>query len=236
MNLKQLQAECDQLVDQFNDEFVDLRRQLSAAVQAVAELWEPVVTEHGGTVSDLHGMIHCTDVRGMLLLHAVGFKNPDSVPPAGVLSMRFGQGMSAVLEDQQGTSIRVRKMPSNVIPAHGERLVARTEPAPVTPSEEDNGPDGAAWVLPFPVPDPDEGIPEGPVEWFVLYSFTPDSVQVAEVFLAAVIGIDSPSMVAIPASTPLPRQVRRRQIVAATDDDFGGFMNESHEADGPSPA
>lgn len=95
MNLSQLQAKCDQLVEQFNGEFVVLRRDLADAVQAVADLWEPVVTEHGGTVSDLHGMIHCTDVRGMLLLRTVGFRNPDSPPKPGVFAMRYGQGMSA---------------------------------------------------------------------------------------------------------------------------------------------
>lgn len=236
MNLSQLQAKCDQLVEQFNGEFVVLRRDLADAVQAVADLWEPVVTEHGGTVSDLHGMIHCTDVRGMLLLRTVGFRNPDSPPKPGVFAMRYGQGMSALLEDQRGTSIRVRKMPASVIPEQGERLIVRTGPVPVTPDERDSGPAEADWVLPFSVPEPEQSLPSGPVEWFVLYSFTPDSVQLAEVFLAAVVGIDSSSTVAILASTPLPRQSEPRQVIAETDDDFSSMLGKAREGDGPSPA
>lgn len=236
MNLSQLQEKCDQLVVQYNDEFVALRRDLADAVRAVADLWEPVVTEYGGTVSDLHGMIHCTAVRGMLLLRTVGFRNPDSPPKAGVFAMRYGQGMSALLEDQRGTSIRVRKMPSCVIPEQGERLVVRTGPVPVTPDEQNAGPAEADWVLPFSVPEPEQSLPSGPVEWFVLYSFTPDSVQLAEVFLAAVVGIDSSSTVAILASTPLPRQSEPRQVIAETDDDFSSMLGKAREGDGPSPA
>lgn len=236
MNLNQLQAECDRLVEQFNDDFVELRSQLVKAVQAVAEQWEPVVSEYGGSMSELHGMVHCTNVRGMLLLQVVGLKSPKTVPKRGVLTMRYGQGMSALLEDQQGTTIRVRKMPSNIIPDQGERLVVRVGQDPVTPDEQDAGPEGADWVLPFPVPDQEQPLPDGPVEWFVLYSFTPDAVQVAEVFLAAVVDIDSPSTVAILASTQLPRRVRPRQIVATTDDDFDGVLNNVREGDDPTLA
>lgn len=238
--VRSLQPECDQLVDQFHDDFVILRHALVAAVQRVALMWDAAASELGGSVADLHGMIHCTDVRGTLLLHTVGFKNSEHPRMLKDLEIRYGAGMSAVLRDNHGMTIRVRKMPSSVFPEQGERLVVRHEPQPVTPDDLEAGEDGAAdspLVLPFVVPESEEIVPDGTPEWFVLYSFTESAVQVDEVFLAAVVGIDSPSTVAILASTPLPRQSSPRQVVGSDDDDFGGFFEgDARDGDDPSPA
>lgn len=237
MNLvSELQAECDRLVEQFHDEFADLRGILGKVVQVAAEMWEPAVTAAGGTITDLHGQAHCVTVRGLLLLELVGVRNPDDPAPPGPLAARYGQGMSAVLSDGRGSNVRVRRLPVTLIPDQGERLIVRRETNP------DEGVDSVGSVerpaqleLGFEVPEAvlQSVCPEGPMEWFVLWSFAGDKVQLDEAYLAAVVGIDSPSTMAILASAPLPRKVRARVVVDEADNDFAEFTQEARDGDVP---
>ncbi|MGL5442674.1 MAG: hypothetical protein ACRDDJ_09415, partial [[Mycobacterium] stephanolepidis] len=71
-------------------------------------------------------------------------------------------------------------------------------------------------------------------DWFVLWTLSPDSLHVLEVFLAAVIGIDDSTNTIIAASTPLPKLVTRQEDTSDTD--FEDFGKDSEEDTGPAPA
>lgn len=228
-----VQKLCEQIVEQWYDEFAVLRSDIASAVKIVAQVWE----EQYGDPNNMHGQMHCTDVRGMLLLNRVGFSNPDKDPPPGVLYTRYGQGMSVVLRDGQGMRVRVRKAPAEFIPDQGERLVIKVPRAaktvePVTVTD-------AALVEQPALSDEMANLQrtEKKYEWFVLWTLSSDALQVTDVFLAAVSDIDSPSQVVIWASTPLPRKERPLSAVDEDVDDFEEFgKNDGEESAGPGSA
>ncbi|WP_405149004.1 hypothetical protein OG308_03250 [Nocardia salmonicida] len=227
MNLK-LQLECDALVRRYAQAFAELRRDVTEAVMRVAEVWEPDFDEP----TNLHGQQLCTDVRGLTLQRRI--RREGTTRPS--LSTRCGQGMSVMLEDGHGLTIRVRKAPAEVLADH-ERLV-------VYPSSEQKAraADIRAAVAAKPKqltlgPDFD-ALQQDPTgyQWFVLWTLSEDAVQVPEVFLAAVLDIDSSSRVTVLASTPLPRLAGPVSGHTAVDDDFEEFRGQAEEGSGPEPA
>ncbi|MDG3009373.1 hypothetical protein G4X40_04345 [Rhodococcus sp. D2-41] len=235
-----VQEQCDQLVEQFYDEFATLRRDVSAAVKGVARVWE----EHFPDPTDMHGMLYCTSVRGVLLLNRVGGPcNPDEEPPAGVVRTRYGQGMSVVIGDGRGMRSRVRKAPAEFFPERGERLVIRY------PKDRPDGADVVTQLRGESAADAAEAsqtvltqematLPRtaNNFDWFVLWTLSEDGLQVPDVFLAAVVDIDSPSKVVILASTPLPRKARPQVVADEHDDDFGGYFGDQGEEGTGSPS
>ncbi|BAP95224.1 hypothetical protein MMASJCM_0448 [Mycobacteroides abscessus subsp. massiliense CCUG 48898 = JCM 15300] len=122
--------QCDDLVRQHHGAFAQLRKDIAAMVLRAAQIWEAEFPDP----SEMHGQLHCTSVRGLLLqlriardgdgalIEADGPQQSIFTPPAGALSTMCGQGMSVVLLDGRGGQFRVRKAPSKVI-ADRERLV-----------------------------------------------------------------------------------------------------------------
>lgn len=127
MNLD-VQVECDTLVCQHQAAFAQVRRDVVAAVMKTAELWEPVFF----VPTLMHGQLHCTSVRGLLIKVRMDRESANGVDGTGSvvrrplqkggLRTRCGQGMSVVLCDGRGGEIRVRKAPSRVV-ADRDRLV-----------------------------------------------------------------------------------------------------------------
>ncbi|MGC7326262.1 hypothetical protein RA985_14830, partial [Mycobacteroides abscessus subsp. abscessus] len=116
MNLK-VQVECDRLVRQHHEALAQVRKDVGDAVLAVAAIWEPIFSDP----SDMHGQLHCTSVRGLLIKQrmdreaGVGLTEGEA-PPRSSLRTSCGQGMSAVLDDGRGgDGIRIRKAPSKVV-------------------------------------------------------------------------------------------------------------------------
>ncbi|UPW15010.1 hypothetical protein M0655_05295 [Gordonia amicalis] len=240
MNLD-LQAQCDAIVEQFYEEFLELRQDVNSTVKQVAQLWEPNFSDP----TTMHGMLHCTSVRGLLLLTRVGGPcNPDEDPPPGVLHTRYGQGMSVVLLDGYGMRIRVRKAPAEFLPEQCERLVikpAKAQRAKAQALREKTAAESAAEGPEQPTLSPEmDKLPRtaaGEYEWFVLWTLSMDGLQVPEVFLAAVKDIDSPSEVVILASTPLPRKARPTVVVDTSDDDFEEYRHKQGDTGtGSAPA
>ncbi|MDO3002873.1 hypothetical protein P5V83_23980 [Mycobacteroides abscessus subsp. abscessus] len=255
MNLE-VQVECDTLVRQHHAALAQVRKDVADAVLKTAELWEPVFSDP----SDMHGQLHCTSVRGLLIKartdREAGVGLPEGEKPAkGSLTTRCGQGMSAILDDGRGgEGIRVRKAPSKVVAEHDRLVVypskAQREAAlklaeagarPVAEKATADAVDGGE-------PEPEvvngqytfggefdqlERKPTG-YDWFVLWTLSPDSLHVLEVFLAAVIGIDDSTNTVIVASAPLPKLVARQEDTS--DNDFEDFGKASEEGTGPAPA
>lgn len=209
-------------MEQWYDEFAALRSDINKAVKVVAQAWEHLWP----SPNDMHGMMHCTDVRGVMLRNRVGFKNPEKEPPAGKFRTRYGQGMSVVLGDGKGMRARVRKAPAEFFPELGDRLVIRAPkgqslgeaPVSATDAKLLDQPALSAEMADLP------RSAEKKYEWFVLWTLAPDGVQLGEVFLAAVTDIDSPSQVVIWASTPLPRKaIRKVPADLGVGDDFDEY-------------
>ncbi|OBJ40362.1 hypothetical protein A5630_24895 [Mycolicibacterium mucogenicum] len=236
MNLE-LQKTCNTLVRQNTGMFVELRADVVATVRRTAEVWE----QDFGDPTNLHGQLHCTSVRGLVIQRRTErekkFKaeNPDS---ALAWESRHGQGMSAMIEDRHGTTLRVRKAPSEVIDEQ-DRLVVYPRPeqlAAAAAAEEAAGgqPDSVAESLPVQPtlgPEFDELTPVPTrYRWYVLWTLSKDALHVPNVFLAAVVDIDDPSKVVVLAATPLP------QAVSQSDDDFAEYGPSAQEDSGPAPA
>ena len=242
-----VQQLCDQLVDQFYDEFAELRRDVSTAVKEVAGVWEG----HFPDPTKMHGQLYCTSVRGVLLLNRVGdVRNPEEeTAAAGEVRTRYGQGMSVLILDGRGMRVRVRKAPAEFFPEQGERLVIRPpkkKPAQGTPSavteiRAESEADAVAVAAGQSALSPEmaaleRDADEDRYEWFVLWTLSEDGLQVPDVFLAAVVDIDSPSKVIILASTSLPRKARPQQS-SGKDNEFDEFFDdEGKEGMGPSGA
>ena len=229
-----LQEQCDRLVEQYYDEFAKLREDVAGVVLEVAQVW----SGHFPDPTAMHGQLYCTSVRGLLLLYRVGdVRNPDEPPPpAGEIHTRYGQGMSVMVKDGRGWYSRVRRAPAEFFPERGERLVLKPPKKSIVGSEGATDPQSAVQpslsqemaALPRTSPKPD---------WFVLWTLSEDGLQVPDVFLAAVVDIDSPSMVRILASTPLPRNVRRKPVIDEHDTDFNEWAPPSgEEGTGSAPA
>lgn len=62
MNLE-IQKKCNTLVRQDVEMFVQLRSDVVAMVRRTAEVWE----EDFGDPTNLHGQLHCTSVRGLVI-------------------------------------------------------------------------------------------------------------------------------------------------------------------------
>lgn len=231
-NVAAVQGQCEQIVDQWYDDFAQLRSDIAAAVKDVARVWE----EFYGDPDNMHGQMHCTDVRGLLLLRRVGFTNPDEDPTPGNLYTRYGQGMSVVLRDGRGMKVRVRKAPAEFIPEQGLRLVLK---APKPDAAEQAGVTDAEFVTQPALSDEMANLQRADMtyEWFVLWTLSSDALQVTDAFLAAVSDIDSPSQVVIWASAPLPRQERPQAAADGDVDDFEEFgKKDGEEATGPGSA
>ncbi|ORA60851.1 MULTISPECIES: hypothetical protein [Mycobacteriaceae] len=255
MNLE-VQVECDTLVRQHHAALSQVRKDVADAVLKTAALWESVFSDP----SEMHGQLHCTSVRGLLIKartdREAGVGLPEGEkPPKGSLTTRCGQGMSAILEDGRGgEGIRVRKAPSKVVAEHDRLVVypskAQREAALKAHEAEAQreAEKDAAKAGEGGVPEPEvingqytfggefdqlERKPTG-YDWFVLWTLSPDSLHVLEVFLAAVIGIDDSTNTVIVASTALPKLVTRQEDTSNSD--FEDFGKDGEEGTGPAPA
>ncbi|MCV7183489.1 hypothetical protein [Mycolicibacterium murale] len=213
MNLH-LKRACDRLVQNNQAAFVELRQDVVNTVRRTAELLEPVFEDP----TQIHGQMHCTNVRGLLLKLRLdresGLVGSDNPLP---LRTHCGQGMSVVLTDRDRIEMRVRKAPAEVFSDERERLVVY--------------PQAVSDQLSFG-PEYDElaTIPE--FRWYVLWVLSPDAVQVPEVFLAAVTGIDDPATTTVWAYTPLPRAIAQEPDA----DDFDDFGRPEEGTGSPNPA
>lgn len=255
MNLE-VQVECDTLVRQHHAALAQVRKDVADAVLKTAALWEPVFSDP----SDMHGQLHCTSVRGLLIKartdREAGVGLPEGEKPSkGSLTTRCGQGMSAILDDGRGgEGIRVRKAPSKVVAEHDRLVVypskqqreaalklaqaeaqrAAEEVAVKTGGVGESEPEVINGQYTFGGEfDHLDRKPTG-YDWFVLWTLSPDSLHVLEVFLAAVIGIDDSTNTVIAASTPLPKLVTQQE--ETSDTDFEDFGKGSEEGTGPAPA
>ncbi len=247
MNLE-VQVECDTLVRQHHAALAQVRKDVADAVLKTAALWEPVFSDP----SDMHGQLHCTSVRGLLIKQrtdreaGVGLPEGEA-PPKSSLTTRCGQGMSAILDDGRGgEGMRVRKAPSKVVAEHDRLVVypskaqreaalklAQAEEA-LAGDDKEPGPEIINGQYTFGGEfDQLERKPTG-YDWYVLWTLSPDSLHVLEVFLAAVIGIDDSTNTVIVASAPLPKLVTRQDDTSDTD--FEDFGKGSEEGTGPAPA
>lgn len=252
MNLK-VQVECDRLVRQHHEALAQVRKDVGDAVLTVAALWEPIFSDP----SDMHGQLHCTSVRGLLIKQrmdreaGVGLAEGEAAPRSS-LSTSCGQGMSAVLDDGRGgDGIRIRKAPSKVVAEHDRLVVyptkqqreaalklqqeeARRRAEGGVPEVTESG-DATPEVVngQYTFGGEFDRLERKPVgyDWFVLWTLSPDGLHVPEVFLAAVIGIDDSANTVIVASTPLPKLVTRQEDTSDTD--FEDFGKDSEEGAGP---
>ncbi|NGX06105.1 hypothetical protein [Mycobacteroides franklinii] len=255
MNLE-VQVECDTLVRQHHVALSQVRKDVAEAVLKTAALWESVFPDP----SDMHGQLHCTSVRGLLIKvrtdREAGVGLPDGErPPKSSLTTRCGQGMSAILDDGRGgEGIRIRKAPSKVVAEH-DRLVMypskqqREAALKLAQAEAQRVAErAAAKAEGNGEPEPEiingqytfggefdqlERKPAG-YDWFVLWTLSPDSLHVLEVYLAAVIGIDDSTNTVIVASTALPKSVAQQGDTSDTD--FEDFGKGGEEGTGPAPA
>lgn len=236
MNLNRVhqspQQTCDELVARYRSELAQVRRDIVAATKRNTEVW-------GGDFPDpaeMHGMMSCTSVRGLLLkIRNGGTRNPE-VPPAGFHTW-CGQGMSVVLKDGKGWQCRVRKAPSEYLEGQGERLVVKkkgptkaSQPAPAFPAATS---DEAGLAGQLPLGEEFEHLPRSSAnyDWFVLWSLAEDAIQVSSVVLAAVQNIDSASQVTIIAQTPLPHEAAARPPQAAPTGDFELWVPQKETGD-----
>lgn len=244
MNLE-IQKKCSTLVRQDVEMFVELRSDVVAMVRRTAEVWE----EDFGDPTNLHGQLHCTSVRGLVIKFRKDREaKHEAEHPAVKLAWtsRHGQGMSAMIEHRHGTQLRIRKAPAEVIAEHDRLVVyprpeqltlaAAQEAAEVTVTEDAE--EGQRVSMNEPLAEQPTFGPEfdalEPVptkyRWYVLWTLSKDALHVPKVFLAAVVDIDNPSKVVVLASTPLPRSS------AQADDDFEDYRRDADEGSGPEPA
>ncbi|PQP39350.1 hypothetical protein [Mycolicibacterium austroafricanum] len=215
MNLR-LQRACDRIVQRNQAAFVELRRDVVNTVRRTAQLLEPVFEDP----TEIHGQMHCTNVRGLLLklrLDREGGLIGGGIQPT--LRTHCGQGMSVVLTDPERTEMRVRKAPAEVFSEDRERLVVY--PQAVGEQQLSFGPEFDEFAC---VPDS---------RWYVLWTLSQDAVQVPDVFLAAVTGMDDPSRTVVWASAPLPRVVAQQ---SGADDDFDDFGKPEEGSGSTDPA
>lgn len=236
MNLKQVRAACDRLVQFHSEELGQLRRDLNAAVVCVGNTWEPEF----GAPTNMPGMMYCTSVRGVLITRRM--RRDTEVPPdgRGVLTTNMGAGMSALIGDGHGMDMRVRRDQGNFVVVRErtpEESAARRSASPEVAVDD------AASVgkqLSFHggvfenlerhlVVDPDQNIE---FRWFVMWSTDPQRSQVASAYLAAVHGIDD-SQPVLYAKSPLPvligaggSSTSTPQIDTAADDNFDDILDQ----------
>lgn len=226
--------------------FAEVRADVVATVRRTAEVWE----EDFGDPTNLHGQLHCTSVRGLVIKRRKDreAKYKAEHPDAPLTwTSRHGQGMSAMIEHRHGTQLRIRKAPAEVIAEH-DRLVVYPRPEqlalamakeaaepPATPTVPAQGQhsstDDPVEEQPTLGPEFDalEPVPTK-YRWYVLWTLSKDALHVPKVFLAAVVDIDDPSKVVVLASTPLP------QSAAQADDDFEDYRRDVDEGSDPQPA
>lgn len=242
MNLE-IQKRCNALVRQDVAMFAEVRSDVVATVRRTAEVWE----EDFGDPTNLHGQLHCTSVRGLVIkLRKDREAKQKAEHPEVALAWtsRHGQGMSAMIEHRQGTRLRIRKAPAEVIAEH-DRLVVYPRPEQLALAVAQEAAETAATpplLLRGQSASTDEEQPTlGPefdelepvptkYRWYVLWTLSKDALHVPKVFLAAVVDIDDPSKVVVLASTPLPLSA------AQADDDFEDYRRNTEEGLGPEPA
>ncbi|BBY67351.1 hypothetical protein MHEL_55940 [Mycolicibacterium helvum] len=115
------------------------------------------------------------------------------------------------------TEIRVRKAPAEVFAEDRERLVVYPQAT------------GGEQLSFGPEFDEFASVPDS--RWYVLWTLSPDAIQVPDVFLAAVAGIDDPARTIVWASTSLPRLAQE-----SGDDDFDDFRKPDECSGSPDPA
>lgn len=240
---------CNVLIRQNVEMFVELRSDVVAMVRRTAEVWE----EDFGDPTNLHGQLHCTSVRGLVikLRKDRDAKRKAERPDVALTwTSRHGQGMSAMTEHRHGTQLRIRKAPAEVIAEHNRLVVyPRTEQlalaaaleaadelkvaATAEPEEaqrastDESAPDQPTLGPEFDALEP---VPTN-YRWYVLWTLSKDALHVPKVFLAAVVDIDDPSKVVVLASTPLPLSA------AQADDDFEDYRRrDADEGSGSEPA
>lgn len=236
MNLNRIdqsaQQTCDDLVSRHQNELTQVRRDIVSATRMSAELWGGYFPDP----TDMHGLLWCSTVRGLLLTIRTGGTRNTEAPPPGFHTW-CGQGMSVVLKDGNGWQCRVRKAPAEYLEGQGERLVVKNKrPASaVTPVSAFPAAtvDEAGLAGQMPLSEEFEDLPRSSdnYEWFVLWSLAEDAVQVTSVVLAAVQDIDSSSQVKIIAQTPLPREAAVRPPLAPPAGDFEHWVPQEETGD-----
>lgn len=220
------------LVRQHEADFALLHADLRAALPEVAARW----ADRFPIAAEMSGHNRCTAVRQTLLSMFSG----RGEAPFPVLGAGEGPGLSVVLKDGSGTRIRVRRWPHD----HLQRRIRVVEVPPPGQSEAlahavdearqqalDEGLDEP--VLPRPV--------AGRFDLFVLWWADQDEAELQGAQLAAVVDIDSSSLVRILAVAPLPPPTpATAQVTPPAERPLGDFdeggQDEAEGTGGPEPA